>query len=524
MSVTPNKGPSGTSATIKITGALPNAPVTLELDPGSTNGTTDANGEWTYTHTFFGQVGDVSNLKATIGAANEQSATGTFEITGEAGLDISDAGGQVAPAGPTLTVSPDKGPSGTSATITIGGALPNAPVTLDLDPGSTNGTTDANGSWTYTHTFFGQVGDVANIQATIGPASEQSASGTFEITGETGQAALQAGDEGVSVSVDPNKGPSGTTATITVSGGEPNQPVTLQIGEAITSGTTDANGSFAYEFTFYGQIGDVIAIEATVGSSSDSPKSSTSFEITAPLEQTFNATTTPHAGNLEHDPFVKLRRELNLRARYGSLILEGDAPWVTVSGELGTDGVISLRGSGTVAGFADIAVTFEGTISMQHIEGEYTMGADGGLPGGEPIVYLVEGSGETAETPAAEEPPGSERVVIFFDGLNAAQTAGDAEMMFALLHPAVIELYGAEACQTYLEGIVNPSVLIEVSAVTAYGPWDWTIDGRTIPIDTAYTFDAVVSSDQGEALQEAHVAERPDGTLGWFTDCGEPLE
>ncbi len=59
-----------------------------------------------------------------------------------AGQTVSDVSSE---NGTTLTISPSSGPSGTTATITLKGALPNAPITLDLDPGRTNGTTDANG-------------------------------------------------------------------------------------------------------------------------------------------------------------------------------------------------------------------------------------------------------------------------------------------------------------------------------------------------------------------------------------------
>ena len=317
-------------------------------------------------------------------------------------LTGADQSGDVAAKGPTLTINPSKGPTGTSATIQLTGALQNAPVTLDLDPGSTTGTTDAKGNWTYTHTFNGQVGDKSNVKAAIGAANEQSASATFEITGAT------AGDEEIadaisltkgelSVSVDPNKGPSGTTATITVSGAGPGEPVTLQIGEAITSGTTDANGTFTYEFTFYGQVGDVITIEATVGTSSDSPKVLTTFKVTGELEQVYQASATVGSDEAKHDPFIQMLRFFELLARSGSVVFEGPQPWVTVTGEIGPDGSFQAEGVGTVAGFPGIAVTFEGTISMEHLEGEYVMGANGGLPEGKPITYLIEGVGTQAE-------------------------------------------------------------------------------------------------------------------------------
>jgi hypothetical protein len=105
-----------------------------------------------------------------------------------------------------------------------------------------------------------------------------------------------------------------------------------------------------------------------------------------------------------------------------------------------------------VAGFPDIAVVFEGTISKDHIAGEYTMGAEGGLPGGEAITYLVIGEAEGSATALASG---------FFDLFNAAQGAGDSARMFDMVHPAVLDLYGKAACTDYLASIVNSEVNIE---------------------------------------------------------------
>jgi hypothetical protein len=436
-----------------------------------------------------------------------------------------------APPAASMTIDPDKGPSGTKAKITISGAAPNAAVTLELDPGTATGTTDANGDFTYDFTFFGSVGDVANVKATIGSgADEQTASATFEITAAesmtvsdaTPTATSESKDSGLKVSCDPSQGPSGTTATITVTGGEPNQPVTLQIGEAITNGTTDADGNYSYEFTFYGRVGDIISIEGTVGSSSDSPKASTSFEITGALEGTFHVGIQVAGGETSHAGPIGLPKEMDLSARQGSLIIEGPAPWVDVEGEIGIDGSFSAEGSGTVAGYPDINVTFDGTISMDRIEGDYAMGVNGGLPGGQSIIYHVTGENDQSRQSGADDSELS-TVVPFFEHFNQLQAAEDTEALFALLNPAVLELYGAESCRSYLESISNPTLRVAPIEVTSVGPWDWEIDGRTTPIDQAYTVQVRVDSNQGEKTQELHLAQRPDGSLSWFTDCGDPL-
>ena len=419
MTISPSSGPTGTNAEIKITGALPDVAVTVNLDPGSTNGRTDANGEFKYTHTFNGQVGDISNVVATIGNANEQSASATFEITG--GLPTATSPpptATAAPTGPTLTVRPSSGPSGTTASITLTGALPNAPVLLELDPGSTNGMTDANGTWTgYTHTFYGAVGTVFNLKATIGGAGQQTTTATFEITGALEQA--------------------------------------------------------------YNAISDVISDKGG------------------------------------HGEFIRMLLALILRVTPGSIVIEGPEPWVTVVGEVGDDGSFVATGSGTVAGFPDIAVVFEGSISMDNIAGEYTMGAEGGLPGGEPITYLIIGEADASSS-------ASVFAAGFFDLYNAAQGAGDSGRMFDMLHPAVLELYGAAACTDYLASIVNPEVSIEVLSAADIGEWMWERDGQTLSIADALSVQANINNGGDVGQSELHLATRPDGSLGWFTDCGEP--
>jgi hypothetical protein len=80
----------------------------------------------------------------------------------------------------TVSVNPGSGPTGTQATVTVTGP-PNSAVTLSVGPGSTNGVTDANGTYTTTETFTGRVGDVITIKADVGSPT-QSGSTTFTIT------------------------------------------------------------------------------------------------------------------------------------------------------------------------------------------------------------------------------------------------------------------------------------------------------------------------------------------------------
>jgi hypothetical protein len=593
MSVSPGQGPDGTSGTITITGADANAPVTITYDGRFPDtGTTDAKGSLTITHVFNGNVGDKIAIEALIGPASEQSASATFEITGTTG------GGDPTPV--SVSLSPDSGPTGTSSQISVTGE-PNQPVTLTIGGNAvTNGTTDASGSWTYDFTFNGSSGDQISVEAQVGssssspkgsatftvtgatdtprevsisvdpPSGTAGTSGTITVTGEPNQPVTLtigsgvtngmtdasgnfshtttfSGADGdritidaqvgstadsprastsfevtaapaasVTVTVDPTSGPSGTSGTITVTG-EPNQPVTLTIGSGTTAGTTDANGNFTYQTTFFGRVGDTIAIEAQVGPTGDSPKASTEFEITgASISQvTYFAGFVVIFDDGGHVIFVGLPDVMSLLVTYGSIMIEGPEPFVAVAGEVADDGSFTATGTGTVAGFSDITVIFEGVITPESLTGEYTMGADGGLPGGEAIVFEV--TGEAVEAEGAD-------FASFYDLLNAAWAAGDSPRMAELLHPAVIDRYGAEACVAYLESIAEPAVLIEPLEELAFGDWSYERDEISTPIVDALTLRVRVTTGDAEPRnQEVHIAVRPDGSLGWFTDCGEPL-
>ena len=96
-----------------------------------------------------------------------------------------------------------------------------------------------------------------------------------------------------------------------------------------------------------------------------------------------------------HRQFIGLADRMNVVISVGSINISGPAPWVNVSGDLAEDSSFTATGRGIVAGFSNIAVTFEGTITLDgQLTGDYTMGAEGRLPGGQPIVYRVEGQVE----------------------------------------------------------------------------------------------------------------------------------
>jgi hypothetical protein len=128
------------------------------------------------------------------------------------------------------------------------------------------------------------------------------------------------------------------------------------------------------------------------------------------------------------------------------------------------------------------------------------------------------GSAETQLRPAS-------RLEAFYAEFNAAMTAGDADTLFSLLHPAVLDRYGAAACQARLEEIVQSPVLVEVLELLDFGVWDYMRDERTTAIENTYGIGVQLTlADGSTSTPIAHLALRDNGSLGWFSDCGDPLE
>ena len=144
-----------------------------------------------------------------------------------------------------------------------------------------------------------------------------------------------------------------------------------------------------------------------------------------PVEETANAQTEVKQDKAPHKEFIKMLERLALAIRVelsnifgvsatgepnaqemvGTVTVAGPFPWVEVTGDLMDDGTFVADGRGTVAGFPDIAVRLEGTLTPGGLVGDYTMGVEGGLPQAEPIIYGVEGRLEEWDT--------------FFDELSA---------------------------------------------------------------------------------------------------------
>jgi hypothetical protein len=127
-----------------------------------------------------------------------------------------------------------------------------------------------------------------------------------------------------------------------------------------------------------------------------------------------------------------------------------------------------------------------------------------------------------APTPSPTTDPEA-AVRAFFNDLVTAVRAGNEESMGPRLNGAVIDRYGAAACEAKLASdVADPTFAVDIIAVHPLAPWDYVMDGRTTPIGQAWTVDANVTTLGATASREIHVAPM-DGAVSWFTDCGDPL-
>ncbi|MFA5883800.1 MAG: hypothetical protein WDA60_08120 [Acidimicrobiia bacterium] len=144
---------------------------------------------------------------------------------------------------------------------------------------------------------------------------------------------------------------------------------------------------------------------------------------------------------------------------------------------------------------------------------------------------ITVGSGATRRMQPAEPAPpagltsvvtvaplsGAETPEAFLAALGTALTNGDTAFLGARLHPAVIQRYGATACDGFAAGHHTP-VQFTVNEVRAPSAYAWTTDGRTTTVPN--TTEVVVTAASGGTAgpQTVHVA-LVDGTWRYFADC-----
>jgi hypothetical protein len=108
------------------------------------------------------------------------------------------------------------------------------------------------------------------------------------------------------------------------------------------------------------------------------------------------------AFNVARDPrghrnYVQMPPNRQLTVSLSSIHITGQAPFVPVNGDIDAGGSFVATGVGTVAGYANVSVRMAGrfsgcTSSAGTLTAEYTMGANGELPGGEAITYNANGT------------------------------------------------------------------------------------------------------------------------------------
>ena len=127
--------------------------------------------------------------------------------------------------------------------------------------------------------------------------------------------------------------------------------------------------------------------------------------------------------------------------------------------------------------------------------------------------------------PDAIPPPDDELALPreFLGRFDRAHIDGDANTLFDLLDPRVLDRYGADQCRTYLDGVVGSLTEVELLDGRRQ-PYEYPTDGLTAPPFEAWNVDieaTVLGADR--QMFNLNLSEGgPNGEIAWFTDCGDP--
>ena len=305
----------------------------------------------------------------------------------------------------------------------------------------------------------------------------------------------------ITVTVDPDSGPTGTSGTITVSGGQPGDAVTLTIGVGAVAGVIGPDGTFVFDTFFSGFPGDVIDITAQVGNSSDSPIGSTTFTITA-VDLSGAVTPVTTGGESETDPDARV------------VIVSVDPD----SGPTGTNGTITVKG-----GQPGDAVTL--TIGAGAVSG--VIGPDGtftfntffsGFPGD--VIDITAQVGNSSDSPVGST-TFTITAVDLFGAVTPSTSGGDQETA-----------RGASDVSVSVNPDSGPSGTSATITVKGGKPGDpvtLTIDGTStngvIGVDGTYTHTTTFFGRPDDVINiEAQVGNGLDSPKDstTFTITGEP--
>lgn len=172
---------------------------------------------------------------------------------------------------------------------------------------------------------------------------------------------------------------------------------------------TSLFGNNPLTYGLAGGVGLGIGVGVLGGSDDPPPSGGATFQPSEPSGGAGVASTTTGCGGAYrvffnigsdtggHGPFVAMPASMTLQVTVASIHISGPAPFVDVDGDIDHNGSFHAAGMGTVAGFDDIMVEMTGTLTGCNaasgtLEGVYRMGINGGLPGGRPISYNINGT------------------------------------------------------------------------------------------------------------------------------------
>ncbi len=192
-----------------------------------------------------------------------------------------------------------------------------------------------------------------------------------------------------------------------------------------------------------------------------------------------------------------------------------DGSTETLSAITGLDGKVLLE--------FDIYVYGDYKLDIVNIEGE-NMIYSPEMNVATSLDVLVEGKDSIPVGPEGiPDPEISFNVRSFVEKFNTAFILEDVDTLHSLLHPAVFERYGLEACYSYVESVIGNTVQVEIVEVLAFGWWDWEMDEFVSSLDNVFSVLVNAGLLNQSSQQEIHYGQVEDGSLRWFTDCGDPL-
>ncbi|HAE40189.1 MAG TPA: hypothetical protein DCG57_16385 [Candidatus Riflebacteria bacterium] len=131
-----------------------------------------------------------------------------------------------------------------------------------------------------------------------------------------------------------------------------------------------------------------VVIAATTGTDTVTD-TGTDTDTTTDISTTFEILSDP-SGHVSYIGMpVQIANQIHVN---GSIFgFSGSTPFVNVTGTINGAGNFSATGIGTVAGYSNVSVNASGTWDGSSRSGTYEMGANGELPGGESIIYAIQG-------------------------------------------------------------------------------------------------------------------------------------